>query len=58
MKHFYFCLNCRRRVFLARDSRWYHDHNASVSCHPGDHSGRRAEPGAAMGCQGDTEATA
>jgi hypothetical protein len=38
------CQLCRRRVHKQRNGAWYHDHNASRSCHPGDGSGRKAIP--------------
>lgn len=38
------CANCRRRLHRQRSGAWYHDHNASVSCWPGDGSGKRATP--------------
>jgi hypothetical protein len=38
------CANCRRRLHRQRDGSWYHAHNASVSCRPGEGSQWRAEP--------------
>ena len=39
-----FCANCRKRIHKQRNGAWYHDHNASVSCHPGQGRSGRAEP--------------
>ena len=38
------CANCRKRIHKQRNGAWYHSHNASVSCRPGQGSGMRAEP--------------
>jgi hypothetical protein len=38
------CQLCRKRVHRQRTGDWYHNHNASVSCRPGEGSGRRAVP--------------
>ncbi len=38
------CQLCRKRLHRQRNGAWYHDHNASVSCHPGDGTGRQAIP--------------
>jgi hypothetical protein len=38
------CQLCRRRIHRQRNGAWYHNHNASVSCRPGDGSGRKAVP--------------
>jgi len=38
-----YCENCRKRIYKARDGAWYHDHNASAFCDPGQGSGRRAD---------------
>lgn len=39
-----FCGYCHRAIYRQRDGSWYHEHNASVFCHPGDGSGREAFP--------------
>lgn len=38
------CCYCRRRIYRVRNGEWYHEHNASVSCRPGEGSDRRATP--------------
>lgn len=38
------CANCGKRIFRARNDDWYHSHNASVSCRPGEGSENRADP--------------
>jgi hypothetical protein len=38
------CHWCRRPVHQQRNGEWYHDHTASVFCHPGDGIGRVAMP--------------
>jgi len=38
------CANCQRRIFRAVNGDWYHRHNASVSCYPGEGLPERAEP--------------
>jgi hypothetical protein len=38
------CRFCRKRVHQQRNGAWYHNHNASVSCRPGEGSDRRALP--------------
>jgi hypothetical protein len=40
----FICQHCRRRVHRQRSGDWYHDRNGSVSCSPGEGSGRRATP--------------
>lgn len=39
-----FCAYCRKRIHRQRNGAWYHDHNASVSCYPGEGSWKRATP--------------
>ena len=41
------CQFCHRRVHCQRNGAWYHSHNASVSCHPGEGTGRCALPAGA-----------
>jgi hypothetical protein len=43
-KHITICVGCRRGVFQIRSGAWYHRHNCSTACYPGDGSGRRARP--------------
>src|SRR5215472_9928909 len=38
------CGYCRQRIHQQRNGAWYHNHNASVSCRPGEGSDRRAFP--------------
>lgn len=38
------CQLCRRRVFRQRNGAWYHRHNGSVACRPGEGSDARATP--------------
>lgn len=44
MSRIVICANCRKRLHRQRNGAWYHNHNASVSCHPAQVSSRRAEP--------------
>ena len=41
------CGYCRKKITRQRNGAWYHDHNASVSCRPGEGSDRRAFPAGA-----------
>ena len=40
------CCYCRKQIHRQRNGAWYHDHNASVACRPGEGltAGRRATP--------------
>lgn len=38
------CQLCRKRIDRQRNGAWYHRHNSSVSCRPGEGSDRRAVP--------------
>jgi hypothetical protein len=38
------CCNCRRHIYRQRNGAWYHTANGSVSCRPGEGSGRTASP--------------
>lgn len=38
------CVYCRKRIHKQRNGEWYHNHNASVACRPGEGSDRRATP--------------
>ena len=38
------CQFCRKRIDRQRNGAWYHRHNSSVSCRPGEGSERRATP--------------
>ena len=38
------CQLCRKRVMKMRNGEWYHRHNASAFCRPGDGTGRKAVP--------------
>ena len=42
------CGGCRRQLFKVANpgpsGAWYHTHNGSVACYPGDGSGRKAMP--------------
>ena len=38
------CCYCRHRIYRQRNGDWYHEHNGSVSCRPGEGSDRRAAP--------------
>jgi hypothetical protein len=40
------CGYCRRLIHKQRDGSWYHNHNASVFCKPGDRPARKAFRGA------------
>lgn len=40
----FICCYCRKRIHRQRNGEWYHNHNASVSCRPGQGSERRATP--------------
>ncbi len=42
--HIVICQLCRRRLHRQRNGEWYHTHNASVSCRPGQGSEQRATP--------------
>lgn len=35
------CQLCRKRVMQMRNGEWYHRHNASAFCHPGDGTHRK-----------------
>jgi hypothetical protein len=43
-KRIVICQLCRKRVHKQRNGEWYHNRNGSVSCRPGEGSGRRAVP--------------
>jgi hypothetical protein len=38
------CQLCRKRLRKQRNGAWYHRHNASEFCHPGDGTHRKAVP--------------
>lgn len=38
------CASCRRLLHMQRNGAWYHNHNGSVSCYPGQGSEKRANP--------------
>ena len=38
------CCYCWKRIYRQRNGAWYHVHNGSVACHPGEGSDRRATP--------------
>jgi hypothetical protein len=45
------CQLCRKRVHQQRNGAWYHDHNSSVACRPGEGGDRRATPMPGRGAQ-------
>lgn len=42
------CCYCRKRIYKQRNGAWYHEHNASVACRPGD-GDRQATPSVIQG---------
>jgi len=38
------CQLCRKVLHKQRNGAWYHDHNASEFCNPGNGTGRKAVP--------------
>lgn len=45
VKRITICCYCRKRIHRQRNGEWYHDHNASTACRPGDcNPDRQASP--------------